>query len=384
MGSFLQALGALGENVGDAGQLRKQNAAQQSQLDQEKQRTGFEGRRVKNEDLRLLLEKQSKIDQEKTAALNRERLKQDISGYGWENALTFQQGDKYLQANTVTGERREIPKEQFEAAHLKDKTPAKPKYKLVQNSKGLWEYLPEDPTGPGGARGIKSDITGKLPRSGSSSGGVSPDIVAKDAKSVQSGAITLMGVPVKDGRREAVANYMRENGMIAKRKYSAPEQKQVNDINVVDPLITNMRGFIEKNNLQSVGEGGLLSSEAWNARGKATKAWAEYRAGLPPSDPVLGRLIQLAAALKIKGAAPLVSAVGRSKYSYEQIVQHLPETTDTPALLYKKVLFLSNLLDDSKTALGLNNPAEDATPPFSQPPGKSDPAVDKLLKKYNF
>ena len=46
-------------------------------------------------------------------------------------------------------------------------------------------------------------------------------------------------------------------------------------------------------------------------------------------------LIKAAAALQVMGAGPW-QTLGRGKYMYETIVQHLPDPKDTPTLLYDK------------------------------------------------
>lgn len=366
MGSFLQALGSLGQDVGDAGQLRKDNALKQGAAQNDKTRLGFEGQRVKNEDLRLLLERQKELDTEKSAELGRQKLKQDIAGYGWEHSIPVQQGDHYLQINTVTGERRDVPKEEYDVLAAKSKP--KPKlqgWDLKQDKSGRWVHIPKDPTL--GDKDTPSDTIGRLAtgRVGAGTPLATPAEVARDAASIQDGKMTLKDVPSK--RREAVANYMDENKLTAKRVLTTAEKKQVDDIHTVEPLVARMKDYLEQNQL--IDAGGIQD------RIKSGIEWARYRSGLPPSDPKLGKLIQLAAALKIKGAAPLISAVGRSKYAYEQIVQHLPETTDTPALLYKKVMFLAPLLEDAKSSLGMT----DAAAATAQP----DDQVNKLLQKYN-
>lgn len=161
MGSFLQALGSLGQDVGDAGQVRKDNALKQGAAQNEKTRLGFEGQRVKNEDLRLLLERQKELDTEKSAELGRQKLKQDIAGYGWEHSIPVQQGDHYLQINTVTGERRDVPKEEYDVLAAKSKP--KPKlqgWDLKQDKSGRWVHIPKDPTL--GDKDTPSDTIGKL------------------------------------------------------------------------------------------------------------------------------------------------------------------------------------------------------------------------------
>jgi hypothetical protein len=158
------------------------------------------------------------------------------------------------------------------------------------------------------------------------------------------------GVEPSAKDRPAVQRYMQENGMEPVQKPTMQERKLADDIKKVEPKVEELTKFLEDNNLTQEGAGGMFSPSAWWERGKVAKAWKEYQAGIPPKDKQLGKLIKYAAAIKIMGAAPWMS-IGRGKYLYSEIVQHLPEPTDTPAQLYEKIQFYQTILEDAKGSL---------------------------------
>lgn len=148
-----------------------------------------------------------------------------------------------------------------------------------------------------------------------------------------------------------VEEYMQDHDMNAKVKMTADEAKASRQFKQIEPMIGRMAEIFEQNpGLQEQGRGGLTSWGAWTARAKTEKAWQEYSHGLPPSDKTLGELIRRAAAIKVMGAAPWMS-IGRGKYMYQEIVQHLPATNDTPAQLFDKLQFYRDILQDAKDAL---------------------------------
>jgi hypothetical protein len=71
---------------------------------------------------------------------------------------------------------------------------------------------------------------------------------------------------------------------------------------------------------------------------------------MAPDDPVRGELIRNSAALQVMGAAPWVQ-IGRGKYLFETISNHLPNPEDSPKLLLDKLKFLRGIMEDSKKAL---------------------------------
>jgi hypothetical protein len=147
-----------------------------------------------------------------------------------------------------------------------------------------------------------------------------------------------------------VEKYMDEHQMQPVQKPTAVERKLNDDIKKVEPMVDKLESFLEDNKLTDVGQGGMFSPSAWYERSKVTKAWEEYSHGLAPKDKQLGQLIKYAAAIKIMGAAPWMT-IGRGRYIYSEVVQHLPEPTDTPAQLYEKVQFFRTVLEDARGSL---------------------------------
>lgn len=79
--------------------------------------------------------------------------------------------------------------------------------------------------------------------------------------------------------------------------------------------------------------------------------WVEYSRGhYAPSDPTRLKLIQAAAFLSVKGAAPF-TGLGRGKYVLEQVQKHLPQPNDSPKLFYEKLQFLNTLAKDTRKSI---------------------------------
>lgn len=90
--------------------------------------------------------------------------------------------------------------------------------------------------------------------------------------------------------------------------------------------------------------------------------WMEYSRGhYAPSDPMRLKLIQAAAFLSVKGAAPF-TGLGRGKYVLEQVQKHLPQPNDSPKLFYEKLQFLNTLAKDTRKSI---------LDPFAPPEGDS-------------
>lgn len=106
----------------------------------------------------------------------------------------------------------------------------------------------------------------------------------------------------------------------------------------------------------------------------ATKQYAQFEAykhGLPPSDPELTKIFENSALLGVVGAS-IWSRIGRSRYTFEIIQQHLPKPTDTPKLMYDKVKWLKdNVVPAAQEAI--KNP---------QPDAGGDDSVDQFLKNF--
>jgi hypothetical protein len=95
----------------------------------------------------------------------------------------------------------------------------------------------------------------------------------------------------------------------------------------------------------------------WDA-GKMSLQFEGYKHGRNPSDPELTKIFENSALLSVMGAS-LWSKIGRSRYTFEIIKQHLPKPTDSPGLMYDKVKWLKeNVVPAAQDAI--KNPQPDA------------------------
>lgn len=103
--------------------------------------------------------------------------------------------------------------------------------------------------------------------------------------------------------------------------------------------------------------------------------WLEYSKGhFAPSDPIRLKLIQDAAFLSLKGAAPFVT-LGRGKFLLEQAQKHLPLPNDSPKLIYDKIQWLKDAAAEAEKFT--RDPfTEDAPPVYGNTP------KDKLMQKH--
>lgn len=85
----------------------------------------------------------------------------------------------------------------------------------------------------------------------------------------------------------------------------------------------------------------------------------KYKHGIAPDDPAMAKMFENSALLGVIGAA-IWSRLGRSRYTFEVIQQHLPHPTDSPKLMYDKVKWLKdNVVPAAQDAI--KNPQPDAT-----------------------
>ena len=138
-----------------------------------------------------------------------------------------------------------------------------------------------------------------------------------------------------------VEEYMENNKMQTKVKLSPQEQRLKDVIKQIDPKVSQLEKIITDNKLQN--EGGIAATIGQHYQ------FGKYKAGMKP-DQTQADLIKAAAALQVMGAAPWMQ-IGRGKYMFETITQHLPNPTDSPALLYDKAQFLKGIIDEAKQAL---------------------------------
>lgn len=167
--------------------------------------------------------------------------------------------------------------------------------------------------------------------------------VADKAKDVQTGTATLKDFPTKE--RGAIATYMRENKMSAKPKLTAQESKLSDLTKQIEPKVQQLKKILE--------DSGLSGQNDWvMGNSSALMQWLRfqgYKHGVKP-EKTHSDLIKAAAALQVMGAAPWIQ-IGRGRYLFDQIIQHLPSPTDTPALLYDKATFLQGIMDEAKSSI---------------------------------
>jgi hypothetical protein len=204
-------------------------------------------------------------------------------------------------------------------------------------------------------------------RSASASSGSGSSVEDK-AKDVQSGSAKLTDFPQKE--RAAISTYLRQHNMKAGsgnlRPLNTTEQRLIDNINTMEPMIGSLEKVIMDAHL-----------ERDNSPIAPRRAWWEYRyLNIAPDDPVRGELIRNSAALQVMGAAPWIQ-IGRGKYLFEAISNHLPNTEDSPKLLMDKLKFLHGVIENSKKSLGVTE--EDTRPGGNadQPKGPVD--IDKAL-----
>jgi hypothetical protein len=136
---------------------------------------------------------------------------------------------------------------------------------------------------------------------------------------------------------------------MANRKLETTQDRQVLEsskqiISSIDDLLP----ILEKRKNQN-GIGTALGTRA---------QFEAYKHGIQPSDPELTKIFENSALLSVIGAS-LWSRIGRSRYTFEVIQQHLPHPTDTPSLMYDKVKWLKdNVVPAAQEAI--KNPQPDA------------------------
>jgi hypothetical protein len=168
-------------------------------------------------------------------------------------------------------------------------------------------------------------------------------------------AIALVG----KGNAQRLLSALREKGWTG-RKLNAQEQREKNVLERIEPALNRLQEVLDKS--------GERGGNSWADVAKAHLQFREYKLGKMPDGPRKD-MIKAAAALQVMGAAPWVS-IGRGKYLFETIVQHLPSPTDTPALLNDKLQFLRNIIDDAKSSLDVTQGNMTYTQPGSVPNGR--------------
>jgi len=138
-----------------------------------------------------------------------------------------------------------------------------------------------------------------------------------------------------------------------RQQYMTPVERQAYDsIKQVEPSVNRTIDFLEKT---KDADGKPLKEENDTVFGNRSALMQHmrfkgYKFGVK-GDDITQQLIKNAAVIQVLGARPWMS-MGRGKFVYETIAQHLPSPTDTPALMYDKLTWLrDNVLADAKDSL---------------------------------
>jgi len=138
-----------------------------------------------------------------------------------------------------------------------------------------------------------------------------------------------------------------------KQQYMTPQERQVYDtIKQVEPSVQRTIDFLEQT---KDSQGKALNEENNYVFGDRSALMQHlrmrgYKFGTKQED-ITQQLIKNAALIQVLGARPWMT-MGRGKFIYETIAQHLPSPTDTPANMYDKLTWLrDNVLADAKGSL---------------------------------
>jgi hypothetical protein len=149
------------------------------------------------------------------------------------------------------------------------------------------------------------------------------------------------GVKPPSKYQAAVEEYMEDNKMSPKIKLTVGEQRLKDIVKQIEPKVDQLQKLIEDNKLTDSGGIGSALGQRYE--------FGKYKMGIKP-DKVHSDLIKAAAALQVMGAAPWMQ-IGRGKYMFETITQHLPSPNDSPALLYDKAQFLKGIVAEAKQSM---------------------------------
>lgn len=175
--------------------------------------------------------------------------------------------------------------------------------------------------------------------------GAAPEVPDKTLKALAD-KWNKEGIKPPTKYQAAVEQYMEEHNMQVKVKLSPTEQRLLDLSNQMEPKVSQLKKAIE--------DAGLTNDNSFvfsshSALMQHLRFYGQYKRGVDP-EKFSSNLIKDAAALQVMGAGPWVQ-LGRGKYMYETIVQHLPSPTDTPALLYSKAQFLQGIVDEARSSL---------------------------------
>jgi hypothetical protein len=206
--------------------------------------------------------------------------------------------------------------------------------------------------------------------------GADSSTIADLAKRYQRSDIKLSDIPSK--LRPAVIQSLGDTPIM---RQLTTQQKQVwTSLGQVAPMLDDfsrsLNNFIAQNP-GSENDVGMAGVENW---AEAKTAWAEYSAGAEP-EKARAELIKQAAALQVMSAAQW-QTIGRSKYQYEIIIQHLPKPSDTPAMMRDKATFLSQVVADTRDSLQRARSGQDIPGPSGAPApqlGIQNPRPDMII-----
>ena len=90
----------------------------------------------------------------------------------------------------------------------------------------------------------------------------------------------------------------------------------------------------------------FYQNNTWKAGWDQREQWFEYRYfHKAPTDPLLQAIVPIAAFVDVQGASPW-TRIGRGKFIFEFIQNHLPDpTADTPFNMWIKVVQIKDLLN---------------------------------------
>jgi hypothetical protein len=152
---------------------------------------------------------------------------------------------------------------------------------------------------------------------------------------------------------ERLQKMMVDFRLAEKQQYMTPQERQVYDtIKQVEPSVQRTLDFLEQT---KDSDGKPLMSENAYVFGDRSALMQQlrfrgYKFGEKQED-ISQQLIKNAALIQVLGARPWMT-MGRGKFIYETIAQHLPSPTDTPANMYDKLRWLKdNVLEDAKGSL---------------------------------
>lgn len=178
-----------------------------------------------------------------------------------------------------------------------------------------------------------------------------------------------------EAANERLQKMMVDFRLAEKQQYMTPQERQVYDtIKQVEPSVQRTIDFLEK---IKDSDGKTLKDENDAVFGNRSALMQHlrfkgYKFGVK-GDDITQELIKNAALIQVLGARPWMT-MGRGKFIYETIAQHLPSSTDTPSLMYDKLVWLrDNVLDDAKTSLSGYVAPGGAQQPNTPSGGNNDP-----------